>query len=118
MRPDLVIKKVNMPQMPSFYIPPLGLPLYWDDEPSGLLSLAVVAYFVQDADKTKPEPTAEQLELVINYIRYYIKAPCWEGAEAFSEELKNLRTQAEGLKTVDDVRKFIHDSMEIGLDPF
>ena len=62
--------------IPTFYRQPLGLPLRWLDEQSGILPAAVTSYFEHALDEKKPF-TETQLNLVIQYCRYYINAPCW-----------------------------------------
>lgn len=103
-----------MNKMPEFYVPPYGTPLYWRDEVSGVLPAAVDAYFSFVLGEG-PEPTAEQLSLLLDYIRYHINAPCWGDVMG---KLELLREQARALATVDDIRKYINSSLEIGLDPF
>jgi hypothetical protein len=65
----------------------------------------------------RPEPAAEHLELVLDYLRYHINAPCWEQAESFAEELAALRERVGQLQTAADVDGWIHDCLQIGLDP-
>jgi len=104
--------------MPNFYVPPLELPLYWRDEQTGVLPAAIWAYIEHGADKTKPEPNADQLALIIDYAQYFIKAPCWDMSEVFATELSKLREQATKLQSVADIHAWIFDCMEIGIDPF
>lgn len=102
-----------MSQMPKTYVLPWGIPLYWRDEQSGELPRAVEAY-IAFMGANGPALSKQQLELVIDYLRYFINAPCWAG---FSK-LAMLRVRATRLKTVDDVDKFIQAALNIGLDPF
>lgn len=106
-------------QMPNFYVPPLGLPLNWRNETTGALPAAVWAYITHGADRRQPAPTADQLELLIDYIRHYINAPCWDFPDNYyRDDLVVLRERAKGLKTVDDVQHWIYWALEIALDPF
>lgn len=101
--------------IPNFYRPPLGLPLNWHDEVSGILAAAVNAY-LDNRIEGKPI-TDEQVSLVRTYIVHYIGAPCWDNEE-FSKELALLRrTARRELRTPEDIGKWICDAMEIGLDP-
>lgn len=103
-----------MTLIPDFYRPPLGLPLNWRDEVSGVLSGAVAAYLDNRVDG-KPIG-AHDLDLVREYIVHYIDAPCWDNDE-FSQELAFLRRTARELRTPENIGKWIRDAMEIGLDP-
>ena len=94
------------------YRPPLGLPLYWRDEVSGVLPAAVWAYLHHMAG-AGPAPTAEQLALVIDYARYFIEAPCWSG-----EELPELRRRARQLSTLEDLAAWVEAAFRSALDPF
>ena len=97
-----------------FYRPPLGLPLRWQDEQSGLLPTAVWAYYNHVArPATHPEPTRDQMSLVLEYVRYYIEAPCWQGADG----LADLRTAAAVMKSAEDLDRWIWMCLEIGIDP-
>lgn len=100
--------------IPNFYRPPLGLPLNWRDEVSGILVAAVNAYLDNRIDGTPI--TDEQISFVRTYIVHYIGAPCWDNEE-FSQELAFLRRTARELKTPDDIGKWICSAMDIGLDP-
>jgi hypothetical protein len=103
-------------EMPKFYVetyPGLpAFPLNWRDEQSGVLPAAVMAYLENKA-------TGEQLELVANFINYYIHAPVWDIPDnAFEDELKQLRESSKTLKTQQEIHEWIYKSMDIGLDPF
>ena len=65
-------------QMPTTYEPPLGTPLYWRAETSGVLAEALWAYMLHQAEPDiYPAPTPGQLALVACYLRYVIDAPSW-----------------------------------------
>ncbi len=115
MTPVAVLAILLRPVKDGVYILPLGLPVYWRNEITGKLVDAVesvMKYKVVEA----PAPTQEQIDLVIKYIRYFIKAPCWSDVGELS--LSSLRELAESLRTQEDIYKFIDASMELGLDPF
>jgi hypothetical protein len=50
-------------RFPPIYRPPLGLPLAWQDETSGVLGAAVRAFVAHSAAQG-PQPEAGQIELV------------------------------------------------------
>jgi hypothetical protein len=100
--------------MPDFYKPPLGLPFYWEDEVSGELRKAIHAY-LDHATDGKPFTDA-QLELMRDYLEHWINAPCWN-SEVFESELKHLRESAKTLRTAEQIHDWIHEALEIGMDP-
>lgn len=105
--------------IPDYYSPQLGAPMYWRNEPSGLLAAAVMAMHTHGANPKQPGPSAEQLGMIARYAQYYINAPCWEiASEGFATELAQLRAQAKAMKTLADVQAWIRHCMNIGVDPF
>jgi hypothetical protein len=84
-----------MTRIPEIYLEGIGLPLYWRNEAGGKLPAAIMAYL----DGTM---TPAQTELVIEYFRYFINAPCWEqGAQTHPDGagyLAELRSLAEELR--------------------
>lgn len=96
-----------------------GTPLYWRDEVGGELNAAMMAYVNHGAwPLVCPEPTPEQLELVIAYLKYAINAPCWRDGDgsASGGRLARLRADAGRLATVADVRKWLGRCLQIGID--
>ena len=120
-----------MSRIPKFYCPPLQTPLYWRDERSGELPAAVSHYFDHCLGHA-PDATAEDLEiapltvqelqLICEYCVYFIHAPCWEMNMAESEEmlgeLKELQVRAKSLASVESIRRWNEECMDLGLDPF
>lgn len=105
-------------QIPNVYRPPLGLPLNWRDEQSGALSAAILAYLDNRIKGTVL--TDEQFDLVKDFVRHYIGAPCWNHMledEELATELATLRHQVLYLKTPDDLGAWIHQCLDVGLDP-
>lgn len=104
--------------MPQVYLPPTGGPLYWRDEESGILKEAVWAFINHNADNAHPAPSAGELSLLRDYLKYYINAPCWNFSDnAFSDELAMLQVGARAIKTNEDICKWLTRSLEIGIDP-
>jgi hypothetical protein len=105
--------------IPDFYRLPHGLPLYWRDEASGVLAAAVGAYFKHIVEKT-PEPNAEQLDLLWQYVRHHIHAPCWEMTcrGAYEKELADLKARATARGGVLALRAYVAAAIDIALDPF
>jgi hypothetical protein len=99
------------------YMPPLGIPGYWMNEQSELPA-AVRAYF---AHRVEDKPiTPEQIKLIVGYLDYFIHAPCWEqtcvgGCEC---DLAELRKRVKILASVESIRRWYDEAMEMGLDPF
>lgn len=109
--------------MPSFYRPPLGIPLSWRDEQSGVLEKAVWAYI--EACCGAPEPTDKQLALLCAWCSYYIHAPCWMdnlkrgGApNDMVEELRELMKRVKTLASFESIKRWSEEASELGLDPF
>lgn len=105
------MKNTQQNLIPNIYISPLGLPLYWGNEQSKKLPRAVIKYFGQ-----QPLNQSE-LELLINYCRYYINAPCWQN-KPFETKLQDLRKEATALTTVEEISEWINNCLNIGIDPF
>lgn len=102
-------------EMPTTYVLPYGTPLYWRDEMTGVLGVAVWAYISHSAEaQNHPVPTREQLMLLVAYLRYVINAPCWEDDTG---ELERLRTDIGTLTSVGDVQAWIMRCLQIGIDP-
>ena len=109
--------------MPNFYremFPggPAG-PLRWQDEQSGVLPAAVLAYF-------EHRQTPAQLKLVVEYLRYYLHAPCWDDNPYLDEEgraeLAGLRARITEIQQSPEVNEhkietWIWDCLEMGIDP-
>lgn len=109
-------------RMPSIYDPTHGTPFYWRDEQSGELGSAVLAYTGFMAGMVRGVSPGE-LELVADYCRYYIAAPCWMqsawehgNAEAIAT-VQRLFDLAQTLTTAQDIATWIRACLEIGLDP-
>jgi hypothetical protein len=102
------------------YREPLGLPLKWEDEVSGELRDAVLAYYAHRIDTKKPF-SAEQFELVRAYCVYYISAPCWlaslgDDNEAFIDLLKLIDDIGRIVK-VYELSVWIQECLHLGIDP-
>jgi hypothetical protein len=103
------------------YREPMGLPLYWQNEATGVLQAAIRAY-LDNRVESKPIP-AEQFELVRAYMEYVVNAPCWGRNTMIgldhkaAEILDGLKRDVIELKNPDDIAGWIHRCMEIGIDP-
>lgn len=89
------------------------------DEVSGVLRSAIQAYLNYRIDDDPPRPSQEQVTLLIEYLRYWINAPCWNfschgGMEA---ELAALRSKADELRDLADIPQWINLAVEFGIDP-
>ena len=103
-----------MSRMPLVYKDPLGLPFYWEDEVTGELPAAIGAYLDHAVDG-KPI-TAAQIELMRDYLEHWINAPCWD-SPVFEVELKHLREAVRTLRKPEDIHVWIHEALDIGMDP-
>ncbi len=90
-------------------------PLRWQDEMSGILPTAMLAFF---EDKATPE----QLSLAREYGEYYINAPCWDWnprlTEEGKEELAQVRSRIKVVKTKQELMDWVDLCMDMGIDPF
>jgi hypothetical protein len=103
-----------MSRMPTTYKPPLGLPFYWQDEVTGELPRAVRAYLDHVVDG---EPiTDKQLALLRDYLDHWVCAPCWD-SPVLEAELRHLRGSIRHLTSVAEIGDWIHQALEIGMDP-
>lgn len=97
----------------KFYRPPLGLPLRWQDEQSGVLPNAIKAFFKNEANE-------EQISLVKAWLKYYIDAPCWIKNATEDETrtaMATLRETVEALKEANEILDWIYKCLELGIDP-
>jgi hypothetical protein len=103
-------------------------PLRWQDETSGQLPAAVRALISAQLGEG-PEPSSEQLSFLLDYLRHFICAPCWNitaresrdhGSGELAAELIQLRLDIAvdcTLKTSADVGLWINRCLQIGIDP-
>ena len=105
--------------IPDFYRPmfpggPRG-PLRWQDDVSGVMPAAMLAYFDHGA-------SPEQFALVREYGEYYINAPCWDWNPHLTEEgkaeLTQVREQIRTVKTEQELSDWMDACLDLGIDPF
>jgi hypothetical protein len=113
-----------MSQIPDVYLAPLGAPLNWHDEESGVLRHAVlklVRFLGHGRTVLTPEPDPDELELLGDYIRYYIAAPCWDANphadDSDRAELAALREESKSLDDCPKIKTFLGHCLKLGLDP-
>jgi hypothetical protein len=93
-----------------------GLPMKWQDDVTGNLPQAVVAYHNRVAQLM----TDAELSLIIAYIQHYVHAPLWLNNiedKDFREEILNIQKASLDLKTIKDVESIIEACMDVGWDP-
>jgi hypothetical protein len=93
--------------MPHSYIPPLGIPYYWRDETSEILSEVIHAYL------EKHQLTAKQFAILKVYLNHWIFAPCWSG----EKELAQLRDRVTQLQSIEEVDQWLEMALDNGIDP-
>src|SRR5581483_8856908 len=104
-----------MSRMPNVYRSPIGGPLRWQDDVTGVLPAAVKAFIDEGLGRAKCAP--EQIELVRDYCEYYINAPCWQ-TESMETAFENLRARIKRQPiSAQDLGTWITDCLEVGLDP-
>jgi hypothetical protein len=123
-----------MPTLPNgqpFYAPPFGTPLFWRDEATGVLPAAVKHFFDQCLGHCPNETAADlgiaplsaaEIKLLADYLVYFIHTPCWENnitdCEKMRADLMELRTRAMNLGSVEALRRWLEEALDLGLDPF
>lgn len=80
------------------------MPLYWMNETTGVMRSAVIAFLDGNA-------TEKQLALVIAYCKAWVDCPVWEG------NLAGIRKSIREVKTSDELKWWIHEALEEGIDP-
>lgn len=98
----------NGSRIPDYYHPPHGTPLRWQDDQTGELRAAVMAYFDR-------HPTAAQVELIRDWLRYYANAPCWTDIHGV---IAQLVREAPLIRSMADVDQWLSKAMPEGIDPF
>lgn len=96
---------------------PLGAPLYWVNEKSGVLKAAIGAFYAHILDG---EPIKKRhVSLVRAYLIYVINAPCWmAGAgEDFASQVQSLKDGIQSADTPKLIDEWIEKCLEIGIDP-
>ncbi len=83
-----------------------GAPGYWMHEASGVLRPAVMAYL------EGAEMTAGQIAAMRAYLRQWIAAPVWRGLG-----VDQLRQTVEEIKSRTDIRLWMDEAEEAGIDP-
>lgn len=106
--------------LPYIQIGPVkGMPVYWGNDQTGKMRAAVGAYY--DTILNKGAINSDQLKLLTDYLEYFIHAPCWENnlkeSEDMMADLYQLRERSKTLASVESIRRWIEESMELGLDP-
>lgn len=105
-----------MSLIPQMYLPPTGGPLYWKNETSGRLADAMRAY--HEHGLKRRQASAEALELVRDYLEYYIHAPCWNlDGGAFRTEIDDLRSRSKTISSHEEITKWLIDALDLGIDP-
>lgn len=97
-------------------------PGYWRDEQSDL-PVCVEAY-LKFCIGEGPHPTNYQIKRIVWFLQWFINAPCWEPDkeadyyDSAMAELGQLRERAKTLASVESVRRWTSECLEIGLDPW
>jgi hypothetical protein len=97
-------------RMPGYY-QAMGIPLYWMDEQSGELKNAINAYL--DHQIKGAAVTDGQIELIRDFLEYYVNAPCWQG----EEELAYLRLAVREVRSAKAIAEWIDKAKALGMDP-
>jgi hypothetical protein len=85
---------------------PARIPGYWMNETSGVLAPAVIAY-LEDAPMT-----LDHIAAMRAYFRQWLTGN-WRGGE----ELEQLRARIDEIATRADIREWLDDALDLGIDP-
>ncbi len=85
----------------------MSAPGFWMDETSGVLRPAIEAYLHGDT------MTAEQVAAMRAYLRQWIAAPHWRGADALAE----LRGGIDALTSRFAIADWLKRAERLGIDP-
>lgn len=101
---------------------PGGVPRYWRDAVFPEMHESVNA-FLSHQTNHGPEPTDDQLTLLVDYLRHWICAPAWNANarrdKQVGDELIRLR-KAIGdneISTSDEIHLWLIACLELGIDP-
>ena len=84
-------------------------PKYWRYETSGVLVPVVEKYL-----NGRPLSDAE-IGVMRAYLRQWVMSPVW--AVGFDRELGDLRDRVEKLRTEKEIKRWLWDALDIGMDP-
>jgi hypothetical protein len=96
-----------MPSLPDPGSP--EAPKYWRYETGGLLAIAVENYLNHRA------MTVRDVAMMRAYLCQWIDSPAWDMNPG--NELAALRKQAAEILTVEDIHRWIHAALGLGIDP-
>jgi len=88
-------------------------PRYWRDEASGVLAAAVEAYL------TNKPLTLNDLRYLRNYCVQWVNSSAWDlnPFEDGRNALANLRESARQIHSVQQLDRWLHDAVDLGMDP-
>ena len=91
-------------------------PKYWRYETSGVLAPAIERYVRRPRDMT-----VRDVALVRAYIRQWIDSPAWDAnphaGDAARVNLRELRSLARSITTVQDLHCWFKTALDMGIDP-
>jgi hypothetical protein len=91
-------------------------PKFWRHETGGLLAPAMERFLLHK--RAKPGDT----DLIRAYLQQWIDSPVWQMNPAGSDyethrALTELRQSAHSIHTRDDVRRWVAEALDLGIDP-
>ncbi len=63
---------------------------------------------------SKQKPAGEELKFLIEYLIYYVHAPCWK----INDEFRKMQQTSFKMQTLQDFENFLIMLLDFGLDPF
>jgi len=91
-------------------------PKYWRDETGGVLASAIYL-FLNEPEKL----TVGMIAYIRAYFIQWVESPAWDmnpsHDDASRAGLAAIRASARQIRTVKDIRKWIHAALDMGIDP-
>lgn len=87
-------------------------PRYWRDETSGVLAAAVQNYLTDHA------LTPNEIRYMRAYCVQWVNSSAWDlNPSGAGKELAALRESAKEIFSIQQLDKWLHDAVDIGMDP-
>ena len=92
------------------------VPHFWRQEVSGVLQPVVERYLTD-----RESMSLHDIALMRVYVRQWIVSPVWDANPSLDgcsrAELERLRKAVDDIRTVADIHDWLHQALDIGIDP-
>lgn len=87
----------------------IAIPFHFFQDETETIKNAIRAFFIMQ-EKTSPE----DFEIVINYVRYYVNAPCWK---KYLETIEEIISASKTIESITALKKYLMLLLNYGIDP-